>query len=73
MLKEDNPKPFYLEDEIKKSENISRYFDSSFTRAIGELQHNIIEKKTNFLNVDNIEIPAVEFLGDVSELAKVFE
>ncbi|CGG52266.1 MULTISPECIES: GmrSD restriction endonuclease domain-containing protein [Bacillus] len=73
MLKEDNPKPFYLEDEIKTSENISRYFDSSFTRAIGELQHNIIEKKTNFLNVDNIEIPAVEFLGDVSELAKVFE
>jgi len=73
LLKTNNPNYFYLEDEMKKSDSLSKYNDSSLTRGIGELQYKIIEKKNNFLDTDNIGIPTIEFLGDVSELAKVFE
>ena len=73
LLQTNSPNYFYLEDEIKNSDTFSKYNDSSLTRSIGELQFKIIEKKNNFLDVDNIEIPTIEFLGDVSELAKVFE
>lgn len=73
LLQANSPKYYYLEDGIKNSETLSRYHDSLLSRSIGELQYEILEKKKNFLDVDNIEIPTIEFLGDVSELAKVFE
>jgi hypothetical protein len=73
LLQTTSPNYFFLEDEIKNNEILKKYYDTSLTRSIGELQFEILEKKKNFLNVDNIEIPTIEFLGDVSELAKVFE
>ncbi|HDR8065349.1 TPA: DUF262 domain-containing protein [Bacillus cereus] len=73
LLQADSPKPYYLVDEIGESEILSKHNDTTIQRYISELQHEILGKKVSFLNVDNIEIPTIEFLGDVSELAKVFE
>lgn len=66
-------KSTFLSNSIKSDEVLKSYYDSSMVEEIIELQDLIEETKDNFLEVDQILIPTIEFLGDVSELAKVFE
>ncbi|WP_201714680.1 DUF262 domain-containing protein [Rossellomorea arthrocnemi] len=73
LLRANSPDPLYLLDKINSSDDLARYTDSSIDRKIIQIQHEILQKKHNFLDVDNIEIPTIEFLGDEDELAKVFE
>ncbi|AQQ52324.1 DUF262 domain-containing protein [Planococcus lenghuensis] len=66
-------KSTFLSNAIKSDDLLKGYYDSTMVEEIIELQDLIEETKENFLKVDQILIPTIEFLGDVSELAKVFE
>ena len=65
--------PMYLFDTMSINEVIAPFVDTNQLRKTVNIQHQVSSKKSNFLKVNEIIIPTVEFLGDVSELSEVFE
>ncbi|PAK38864.1 hypothetical protein CHI08_19875, partial [Peribacillus simplex] len=68
-----DPKSSFLYKQISNDEILKPFWDSSMIENMIDLQDEIEFAKKNFLKVDQILIPTIQFLGDVSELAKVFE
>lgn len=68
-----DPKSSLLYKKVSNDEILKPFWDSSMIEDVIDLQDEIEIAKKNFLKVDQILIPTIQFLGDVSELAKVFE
>ncbi|MFS0576806.1 DUF262 domain-containing protein [Sporosarcina sp. 179-K 3D1 HS] len=73
LISRESVEPTYLFDKISGNIELSHYIDTSLLRSIVDIQHKITTKKSRYLKVNEIMIPTVEFLGDVSELSEVFE
>ncbi|MED3962831.1 DUF262 domain-containing protein [Niallia taxi] len=73
IISKQNVEPMLLFDTMNRHEELSQYLDSTQLRETVHIQHQITSKKSNYLKVNEIIIPTVEFLGDVSELSEVFE
>lgn len=66
-------KSSFLYKQISNDELLKPFWDTSMIEDVIELQDEIEFTKKNFLKVDQILIPTIQFLGEVTELAKVFE
>jgi len=66
----DDSDTFYLRDQINSE------FSNMVTAAKGDeltrLQGELISDVKSYLNIDNVDIPYIEFLGDETQLAEVF-
>lgn len=66
-------KSSFLYKQISTDEILKPYWDSTMIEVVIDIQDEIECTRKNFLKVDQILIPTIQFLGDVTELAKVFE
>ncbi|MGD6780169.1 DUF262 domain-containing protein [Sutcliffiella horikoshii] len=73
LISTPNVAPMFLFDTMGSHMELSQYTDSIQLREVIDIQHKITTKKESYLKVNEIIIPTVEFLGDVSELSEVFE
>jgi hypothetical protein len=73
VISNQNVGPMFLFDSMNSDTELSQFVDSMQLRDIIDIQHQITTKKSSYLKVNEIIIPTVEFLGDVSELSEVFE
>ncbi|WP_172370422.1 GmrSD restriction endonuclease domain-containing protein [Sporosarcina jiandibaonis] len=61
---------YYLNDRIKEKIPV---FPRELERYAVNIQTDIINFSRNYLDINEIVIPCIEFIGDQSELAEVFE
>lgn len=73
LISKENIDPMHLFDTMNNFDDLKQFVDSMQFREIVQVQHQITTKKANYLKVNEIIIPTVEFLGDISELSEVFE